>query len=43
MPIIDLNLSLDNTATTDVLDVTFTPTADALLAAADAIVKYENA
>jgi dihydroflavonol-4-reductase len=43
LPIIDLNLSLDNTATTDVLDVTFTPTADALLAAADAIVKYENA
>lgn len=43
LPIIDLNLSVDSSATTDTLDVTFTPTADALLATADAIVKYEKA
>jgi len=43
LPIIDLEIDVDNQATSDILDVTFTPTDDALLAAADAVVKYEIA
>ncbi|SEW46391.1 dihydroflavonol-4-reductase [Cognatiyoonia koreensis] len=42
LPIVDMNLSADNQATTDVLGITFTPASEAILAAADAVVRYED-
>lgn len=42
LPTIGLKMDIDNSATTDILGITFTPWPDAVLAAAKAIVTYQK-